>query len=303
MDDKQFQHLREEQKKQEEKILPGKKKAIRCPGCGAALEEEYAFCPSCGHSLKTQKTCPRCGSPLLRENQDICEVCGTWLLEDVCRFCYHPVSKGDSFCPSCGLPVEGLVCHGCGTRHHYHFCPRCLQPQTEFAMEMVRLAETYSIEDKPEISFRNNQEARAFAMAQLYVNGISLEEETPQNTPEADEKAILEQYKAYKKQVEEEEKKSRGRKEALFSDKQLENILERKFEENSSGKEQEEEQEKKYSKEEEERKKEILAHIKKQIRKLKKPRGWICNDCGVFHPAPYYSSACSCASGGGRYVY
>jgi predicted RNA-binding Zn-ribbon protein involved in translation (DUF1610 family) len=41
-----------------------------CPNCGRKQEEDSAFCPSCGASLKTQrvqgspreKNCPKCGS-------------------------------------------------------------------------------------------------------------------------------------------------------------------------------------------------------------------------------------------------
>lgn len=45
-----------------------------CPGCQKPIQDDFAFCPSCGHVLKPQ--CPKCKTEI-RNGWKICPHCGT----------------------------------------------------------------------------------------------------------------------------------------------------------------------------------------------------------------------------------
>ena len=73
------------------------------------------------------KHCPNCGT-VCKATADICEVCGHWLLEGQCRYCYQPFKPGQRFCTNCGNPPEGIVCKTCNTKTHFDICPTCHTP-------------------------------------------------------------------------------------------------------------------------------------------------------------------------------
>lgn len=77
--------------------------------------------------LHTGAQCPACSAPTA-PNADICEACGTWLLEGKCNFCYADVRRDQKFCGSCGNPPNGITCKNCGTLSHFDFCPKCSTP-------------------------------------------------------------------------------------------------------------------------------------------------------------------------------
>lgn len=45
-----------------------------CPGCQKPIQDDFAFCPGCGHVLKPQ--CPKCKTEI-RNGWKICPHCGT----------------------------------------------------------------------------------------------------------------------------------------------------------------------------------------------------------------------------------
>ncbi|MCR6722075.1 MAG: zinc ribbon domain-containing protein [Chitinophagaceae bacterium] len=79
------------------------------------------------HEHLSGEACPSCNAPT-KPGADICEACGTWLLQGKCRFCYAPFKSGQKFCGSCGNPPEGTNCKSCGTFTQFDFCPRCESP-------------------------------------------------------------------------------------------------------------------------------------------------------------------------------
>jgi hypothetical protein len=68
--------------------------------------------------------CPACQAAT-KPGADICEACGTWLLEGQCCFCYAPFRHGQKFCSHCGNPPTGITCKNCGTASIFDFCPKC----------------------------------------------------------------------------------------------------------------------------------------------------------------------------------
>ncbi len=70
-----------------------------CKKCGAPLEEDGIFCPSCGARADGKKECPSCGK-LIKEEA--------------------------IYCPNCGKRTDGkIVCDKCGTVAEGEFCPHC----------------------------------------------------------------------------------------------------------------------------------------------------------------------------------
>jgi|GEM_PF-4826079 len=55
-------------------LLFGRRAGRNCPGCGAATDQGYAFCPTCGRQLK--HTCDRCGHEL-HGGWAYCAQCGS----------------------------------------------------------------------------------------------------------------------------------------------------------------------------------------------------------------------------------
>lgn len=46
---------------------------VACPGCGAAIQEDYVFCPTCGRQVLT--ACPKCHRAV-QTNWTHCAFCG-----------------------------------------------------------------------------------------------------------------------------------------------------------------------------------------------------------------------------------
>ena len=87
-------------------------------------------------SESTPAFCPQCGHPT-RKDADICENCGFWLLESLCKFCYTPLEKGAAFCHECGNPVAGIPCPQCGRLSIFDFCPHCNIPLSQQAHQTL----------------------------------------------------------------------------------------------------------------------------------------------------------------------
>lgn len=73
-----------------------------CRKCGAPLEEDGIFCPSCGARVDGKKECPSCGK-LIKEEAIYCPNCGKR-------------TDGKTVCDKCGTVVEGEFCPHCGNR-------------------------------------------------------------------------------------------------------------------------------------------------------------------------------------------
>lgn len=80
--------------------------------------------------------CPQCGHPT-RKEADICENCGFWLLDGLCKFCYTPLEKGAAYCHECGNPVDGIPCPQCGRLSIFDFCPHCNIPLSQQAHQTL----------------------------------------------------------------------------------------------------------------------------------------------------------------------
>lgn len=301
----------EQYKKQE--IYKKVQQTFRCPKCNAIIEEHFQFCPECGTPL--QNLCPNCKKPLRSVSSELCENCGEWLLKNQCRFCYASITENDSFCPNCGLPTNGIECPKCKTKSFFHFCKNCNEPLTEFAFQMIKKLQDNSfkleeMKENKEINFLNNQEARAYYQAQLYLlkkelqlNDQSINEsQIIKKQENLNEKEILEQYKEYisKTEQKKEEKK------ILFTKDQIKKIFEKgeeiKKEIERIEEEKKKEEERKKLEEERKRKEEIRKEIEKEI-KRRIPIGWICNAYRTFHPAPGFFYECADPSKGGRWVF
>lgn len=288
---------------------------FRCLKCNSIIEEHFEYCPECGNALKKQ--CPKCGKPLRSSDSELCENCGEWLLKNQCRFCYAPISDTDSFCSNCGLPTDGIECPKCKTKSFFHFCKNCNEPLTEFAYQMIKKLQDNSfkpeeMKEKEEINFSNNQEARTYYQAQLYLLEKELQLEEKKLLEESkileeqkklNEKEILDQYKNYISQTEPKKKE----KKLLFSEDQMNKIFEKGEEVKKEIERIEEE------KREERRRKKLRRKIekeqKKELEKLvnskkrKTPIGWICNAFSTFHPAPAFFYDCADPSLGGEWVF
>ena len=83
--------------------------------------------------------CPHCGAGLERQDYEFCPVCGGKLV-DYCTFCGAAMNPGDVDCPECGMPSDGVVCQGCGTRNFRAFCRECGQPLSRAARKAVEKA-------------------------------------------------------------------------------------------------------------------------------------------------------------------
>ena len=103
----------------------------QCPNCGASIEGNTKFCPSCGKKLtetaaipvvkeEQSITCPECGT-VLEPGTLFCPNCGskttpekkTTVKEEpveedavYCPSCGKKVSKDDAFCPHCSARIK-----------------------------------------------------------------------------------------------------------------------------------------------------------------------------------------------------
>lgn len=159
----EYQKKDKEEKKRVE--LEEKKEGKECPNCHNINEPEAHFCAECGYDLREVKKCPKCGAKITSPNADICEVCGEWLLEGKCKFCYADLEEGANYCPECGNPVAGITCPQCGKLSYFDFCKFCNIPLTEMGKktkenlkndpltaELMRLIEESTVETKERVS-------------------------------------------------------------------------------------------------------------------------------------------------------
>lgn len=251
-----MENKRKEEKQKTKKLsLPEEEKeqGKECPNCHVINELEAKYCAECGHNFEGVKSCPKCGARVISPNADICEVCGEWLLEGQCKFCYAELEEGATFCPECGNPVSGIVCPTCGQLSYFDFCKFCNTPLTGGAQQMVEKLKNKSIQQDSDIEFTSNQEARRYYMAQRY---LMIEQEV--KVTQRDESDELLKMKEYIERVEKKEKKKRYT--PLFSEKQIESIRSTEKIVNKEIERQEEE------------------------RRKRGPKGWVCYAFNFLHP-------------------
>ena len=111
----------------------------RCSSCGYWNTGLASFCADCGAFLRTPATCPKCSAAVLPD-ADICEACGSWLLEGLCTFCAAPVAESQAYCGNCGNPAAGIACPRCGQSSIFDFCGTCAIPLSNQARELARAA-------------------------------------------------------------------------------------------------------------------------------------------------------------------
>lgn len=111
----------------------------QCSSCGCCNTGLASFCADCGAFLRTPVTCPKCSAAVLPD-ADICEACGSWLLEGQCTFCAAPVAENQAYCGNCGNPAAGILCPRCGQSSIFDFCKTCAIPLSNQAHELARAA-------------------------------------------------------------------------------------------------------------------------------------------------------------------
>ena len=253
-------------------------KAGICPNCHVEIPEEALFCPECGHPMK-QHVCPKCGAPA-SPTADICQVCGAWLLEGKCKFCYADLSSDDAlFCPECGKPKTGIPCPHCGALSIFDFCSKCGKPVTEEAIaelkhaqeEMASHASSATPEaaapDTAKKTFTSNQDARRWFNAQAAAQTAGIEAELAQLETLINSKPEPEVI---------ENEAPPPVKKSLFSDKQMASIRKTGAAVDEITRQRAEEAERQRLKKEAQERKEALE---RQLR----ARGWRCNAYGVVH--------------------
>ena len=255
--------------KEDKKVIEDIEK--ECPNCHTINDAEAKFCSQCGYNFISEGRCPKCGAKIISSNADICEACGEWLLDGKCRFCYAELEEGAKFCSECGNPVEGIVCPNCGMLNHFDFCTNCSTPLTNRAKKMIEKIKN-SPQEQPK-TFSTNQEARAFYMAQMYLN---LQQHI-KKTDKLDEQDELTKLNRYIEKSEGSKKKTLA---PLFSEKQKQNVRESM----------------KMAEDEIEKQKE-----RRKLEKRKRPKGWLCNAYHYLHPGGPHE--CADPSKGGRWIY
>lgn len=88
---------------------------LRCPACGDAVRNNWAFCKSCGGRLAAAieqlavTECPQCNA-LVESSQATCTACGSPLAS--------PKASGEGRCQWCGEIIESnsVYCKACGKR-------------------------------------------------------------------------------------------------------------------------------------------------------------------------------------------
>ena len=293
-------------------------KAGLCPNCNAELPDVTIFCPECGFS--TGKQCPKCNAPS-SSSADICQVCGAWLLEGQCKFCYTEIPEEALFCPECGKPKDGINCPHCGKLSIFDFCSSCGKPVTEEAVAQLQLAQQEtSAQDAANKTFSSNQEARC------WYNACALAKTAGVETELARLETLINSYPESEK-IEDEvlvpPTPQPPKRKSLFSDKQLasirktgaavdevarqrieaERIAEEKRKEEeriAEEKRKAEEAQRKRIEEERQRKIKEAQARKEELERQLRNRAWRCNAYGNVHPDG--PNGCADPSRGGHYV-
>jgi len=237
---------KEEKKKEEKKIFPSEKEkeGKECPNCSAVNELEAKFCAECGYNFEGVKNCPKCSAKIISPNADICKLCGEWLLEGKCKFCYADIEEGATYCAECGNLLREIVCPKCGQLSSFDFCPNCGTPLTPKAEEVYNKMKNEMREAKISILFKN----------------ITYTVEEKEEVKSHEEELL--KMKKYIEKVENKKKKKKTFT-PLFSDKQKADIKEMDKKTEEEIKRQEEEKRKR---EEAERKKH--EEIKKKLAEM-----------------------------------
>lgn len=85
---------------------------MKCPNCGAQINDDSLFCTECGKPIPQGSVCPYCGASV-NEGDAFCQSCGKRVDEILstemsdktqkkCPFCGGLVNDGDVFCENCG---------------------------------------------------------------------------------------------------------------------------------------------------------------------------------------------------------
>lgn len=90
------------------------------------------------HAAKTGRNCPKCGAAV-EPDDEYCPSCGARLV-DYCPSCGAPMDPGQEVCDECGMSSRGVRCPKCGTLNHRAFCSKCNTPLTMAAVRAVEKA-------------------------------------------------------------------------------------------------------------------------------------------------------------------
>ena len=300
-----------------------------CPNCNAELPDVTLFCPECG--VSTGKQCPKCDAPA-SSSADICQICGTWLLEGQCKFCYAEIPEEALFCPECGKPKDGINCPHCGKLSIFDFCSSCGKPVTEEAVAELQRAQDEienqissgtletTIQEERNKTFSSNQEARRWYNACAIAQTAGVEAElakletfinsNPEPEKIEDEVLVPPAPQPQKRKT-------------LFSDEQLASIRktgiavdevsrqrieaeriaeEKRLEEERIAEEKRKAEEAERKRKEEERQRQIkeAQARKEELERQLRNRAWRCNAYGNVHPDG--PNGCADPSRGGHYV-
>ncbi|MGZ7044116.1 MAG: double zinc ribbon domain-containing protein [Methanobacterium sp.] len=86
---------------------------MKCPSCGAEVEESNKFCTECGGKMEQEIKCHQC-STKVPQGTKFCTECGAKI---------ETVSKPEEIkCPKCSkiLPADSKFCPQCGTKIGEH---------------------------------------------------------------------------------------------------------------------------------------------------------------------------------------
>lgn len=90
------------------------------------------------HAVKTGRNCPNCGAAV-DSDDEYCPSCGARLV-DYCPSCGAHMEPGQEVCDECGMSSRGVRCPKCGTLNHRAFCSKCNTPLTRAAERAVEKA-------------------------------------------------------------------------------------------------------------------------------------------------------------------
>ena len=85
---------------------------MKCPNCGAQINDDSFFCTECGRPIPQGSVCPHCGASV-NEGDVFCQNCGRKVNDSVsteasettrmkCPYCGASINDGDVFCENCG---------------------------------------------------------------------------------------------------------------------------------------------------------------------------------------------------------